>query len=263
VTGEIYIGGAGLARGYLNRPELSAERFLPDPFSLEPETRIYKTGDLGRWLPDGEIEFLGRNDFQVKIRGFRIEPGEIESKLVSHPNVREAVVVVHEDDRTGKRLVAYYTGEEVGAEILRAYLSSKLPEHMIPAAYVRLETIPLTPNCKIDRRALPAPEDQSFVRRSYEPPVGEAETRLAQLWSDLFKLERVGRHDNFFELGGHSLLATLIVGRIKQEMAVNIALADVFKFPELASLADCIVMAQLAQFDADDLAQVITALDAS
>src|SRR5262249_29249393 len=151
----------GVARGYLNRPELTAERFLPDSFSTEPGARFYKTGDLGCWLPDGRIEFLGRNDFQVKIRGFRIELSEIEDKLAGHPGVREVVVAAREDGEAGKRLVAYYTGQAIGAEALRAYLSSGLPEYMIPAAYVRLESLPLAPNGKLDRRALPAPDGEA------------------------------------------------------------------------------------------------------
>ena len=158
MVGEIHIGGPGVARGYHRRPELTAERFLPDPFSQEQGGRVYRTGDLSRWQPEGNLEFLGRNDLQVKIRGFRIELGEIEAKLASHPGVREAVALAREDEEVGKRLVAYYTGEEIGAETLRAHLSSSLPEYMVPSAFMRLETLPLTPNGKLDRRALPAPE---------------------------------------------------------------------------------------------------------
>src|SRR5262249_8347201 len=160
------------------------------PFGPEPGVRIYKTGDLGRWLPDGAIEFLGRNDFQVKIRGFRIELGEIETNLSSHPGVREVVVLPREDEEGDKRLVAYYTGEEIRAEALRSHLLSGLPEYMIPSGYVHLESLPLTPNGKLDRRALPAPEEQAYVTRGYEPPMGETETRLADLWANLLKLER-------------------------------------------------------------------------
>jgi amino acid adenylation domain-containing protein len=180
VSGDIYIGGAGVARGYLNRSDLTAERFLPDPFGQEPGARLYKTGDLGQWLPNGKIEFLGRNDFQVKIRGFRIELGEIEARLASHPGVREAVVLAREDNDSGKRLVAYYDGEEVGAEALRAHLGSALPEYMVPSAYVRLESLPLTPNGKLDRRALPAPDGGAYVRRGYEPPT----VRLRLCWPE-------------------------------------------------------------------------------
>ncbi len=263
VVGQLYISGDGLARGYLQRPDLTAEKWIPNPFSVKPGLRLYNTGDLARHLPSGNLEFLGRSDRQVKIHGFRIELGEVEARLAEHPGVSEAVVLVREDGEAGKRMVAFYTGEEIAAEALRAHLSSVLPKYMIPAAYVHLESLPLMPNGKIDRRALPAPTDEAYVRHGYEPPVGEVDTWLARIWADLLKVERVGRHDNFFELGGHSLLATLLVGRIKQEMAVDIPLADVFKFPNLAMLTECIVTAQLAQFDADDLAQVIAALDAS
>ncbi|MBV9300897.1 MAG: amino acid adenylation domain-containing protein, partial [Acidobacteriaceae bacterium] len=215
VLGELYIGGAGVARGYLNRPELTAERFLEDPFVEEAGARMYRTGDLGRWLEDGNIEFVGRNDFQVKIRGFRIELGEIEARLAEHAEVREAVVIAREDTPGEKRLVAYYTGlgregegrELVGAEELRSHLTARLPEYMVPAAYVRLESLPLTPNGKLDRKALPGPEASAYSTRGYEAPEGEVETKLAGIWAEVLKLERVGRHDNFFELGGHSLLA--------------------------------------------------------
>jgi arthrofactin-type cyclic lipopeptide synthetase C len=238
-VGELHIGGVQVGRGYLNRPELTAERFLPDPFGWEPGARLYKTGDLGRWLPEGQIEFLGRNDFQVKIRGFRIELGEIEAKLAGYPEIREAVVIAHDDGRGGKRLSAYYTGAEIGAEALRSYLLSELPEYMAPAAYVYLESLPLTPNGKLDRSALPAPEGEAYVRRDYEPPMGATETLLAQIWADLLKLERVGRQDNFFELGGHSLLAVTAIERMRSEGLPTDVYA-LFTAPTLRALAETV-----------------------
>jgi amino acid adenylation domain-containing protein len=237
VAGEIYIGGSGVALGYLNRPELTDECFLPNPFSPEPEARMYKTGDLGRWLPNGLIEFLGRNDFQVKIRGFRVELGEIESTLEAYPEVREAVVLTREDGEGGQRLIAYYTGEEADVEALRAHLSSRLPDYMTPAVYVHLESLPLTENGKLNRRALPAPEEQAYLTRGYEPPVGEIETRLAGIWADLLGVERVGRRDNFFELGGHSLLAVRLLSRLRQDSGVEARIADLLSRPVLADLA--------------------------
>src|SRR5437588_3257253 len=198
VTGELYISGAGVARGYLNRPELTAERFLADPFSSEPGARMYKTGDLGRWLASGNIEYLGRNDFQVKIRGFRIELGEIESRLLEHSGVREATVVAREDRPGEKRLVAYYAGHEEaapGAEELRRHLATRVPEYMVPSVFVSLQKLPLTANGKLDRKALPAPED-SYAKRGYEAPEGETEAALAAIWAEVLKLERVGRDDN-------------------------------------------------------------------
>ena len=193
VIGELYIGGVQVARGYMNRPDLTAEKFVADPFAGEPGARMYRTGDLGRWLADGNIEYLGRNDFQVKIRGFRIESGEIEARLAEHPAVREAVVIAREDSPGDKRLVGYYTvvadGEPeqdaVSAEQLRSHLMALLPEYMVPAAYVRLESLPLTPNGKLDRKALPAPEADAYSTRSYEPPQGEIETKLAGIWADV------------------------------------------------------------------------------
>ena len=244
-TGEMYIGGPGVARGYLNRPELTAERFVPDPFAAESGTRMYKTGDLAHWLPDSNINFVGRKDNQVKIRGFRIELGEIEARLAEHPEVREAVVLAREDTPGEKRLVAYYTasgiGEaeaaSVGAEQLRAHLSAVLPDYMVPAAYVRMERLPLTPNGKLDRKALPAPEQDAYAVRGYEAPVGEIETRLAEVWAEVLQMEKVGRHDNFFELGGHSLLAVRVVSRLQQVLSVEVAIRDLFAHAELADLA--------------------------
>ncbi|HEX2957142.1 MAG TPA: amino acid adenylation domain-containing protein, partial [Chitinispirillaceae bacterium] len=238
VKGELYIGGVGVARGYLNRPELTEERFLTDPFSAEPDARMYKTGDLGRWLPDGTIEFLGRNDFQVKIRGFRIELGEIESKLQSHSDIREAVVLAREDEPGEKRLVTYYTSSKaLNAETLREYLRGLLPDYMIPSAYVRLESLPLNPHGKLDRNALPAPKEDAYITSVYEAPVGDIEKNIANIWSDLLKVERVGRYDNFFELGGHSLLVVQVGSRIRQKLGFEVTINDLFARPVLADLA--------------------------
>ena len=225
VEGEIYIGGAGVARGYLNRPALTAERFVEDPYSSDPHSRLYKTGDVGRWRADGNIEFIGRNDHQVKIRGYRIELGEIEARLLSHARVKEAVVLAREDEPAEKRLVAYYTVtaladgdiEEVGAEALRAHLETVLPRYMVPVAYVQLQSLPLTPNGKVDRKGLPAPEGDGYAYREYEPPQGELEESIAQLWQELLGADRVGRHDNFFDLGGHSLLAVTLISRLREQ----------------------------------------------
>jgi amino acid adenylation domain-containing protein len=261
-TGEIYLGGEGVARGYLNRADLTAEKFVPDSFSSTPGARFYRAGDLGRWTADGRIEFLGRTDHQIKIRGFRVELGEIETALAAYAGVSKAVVVARDDENGGKRLVAYYTGEKAEAESLRSHLSSALPPHMLPSAFVHLESLPLLSNGKLDRNALPAPDGESYVTRGYQPPIGETEIRLARIWSDLLKVDRVGRLDNFFELGGHSLLASMLIVRIKQDIGVDIGLADVFNLPELASLAETIVTAQLAEFDQDELAEMVALLNA-
>jgi amino acid adenylation domain-containing protein len=238
-SGEIHIGGVQVCRGYLNRPELTAERFIASPF-VEGE-RLYRTGDLGRYRPDGTIEYLGRNDFQVKIRGFRIELGEIEARLAEHPGVREAVVLAREDAPGDKRLVAYTIARPDAAaaetEELRAYLAASLPEYMVPAAYVRLDVLPLNANGKLDRNALPAPGTSAFSALSYEPPQGETEERLARIWAALLQVERVGRHDNFFDLGGHSLLAVRMLSRVRQVLGADVPLAELFARPVLADFA--------------------------
>ncbi|TBN32824.1 amino acid adenylation domain-containing protein, partial [Pseudomonas sp. BGI-2] len=247
-VGEMYVGGAGVARGYLNRPELTAERFLRDPFAGKPEARMYKTGDLARYLPNGNLAFLGRNDDQVKIRGFRIELGEIAARLAEYPSIREAVVVA-QGEKTDKRLVAYVVAQsevqdtsidsESGlalAGALRDYLSSRLPDYMVPSAFVRLDNLPLTGNGKLDRRALPVPEGDAFAHAAYEAPLGEIEVTLAGIWSELLGVEQVGRHDNFFALGGHSLLAVRLIERLRRQ-GLSLAVRDLFQTPVLSVLA--------------------------
>ncbi|MFG1780772.1 amino acid adenylation domain-containing protein, partial [Micromonospora sp. NPDC049048] len=232
VVGEIHIGGAGVARGYLNRPELTAQRFRPSPFV--PGERLYRTGDLGRRLPDGELEFLGRDDFQVKVRGFRVELGEIESRLAAVEGVRETVVVARPDAGGGQRLVAYVLGGAPDAARLRDRLAAELPEHMVPSAYVRLAAWPLTPNGKLDRTALPAPDGEAFGRRGHVEPVGLLEGMVAGVWAEVLGIERVGRHDDFFALGGHSLLAMRLVSRIRQVLGREVSPAALFAAPVLS-----------------------------
>ncbi|MBK3510992.1 non-ribosomal peptide synthetase [Pseudomonas sp. MF6747] len=228
VVGELFIGGVQVARGYLNRPELTAERFLKDPFT---HGRLYRTGDVGRYLPDGNIEYLGRNDDQVKIRGLRIELGEIQARLLEHAQVNEAAVVARED-----RLVAYYTGVPTDIEQLRAHLLQHLPDFMVPALFMHLDALPLSPNGKLDRKALPAPGMDALIVREYAAPEGDTEILLARLWAELLNVERVGRHDNFFELGGHSLLAVSLIGRLRQE-GLEADVRALFEQPTLAGYA--------------------------
>ncbi|HEU4561490.1 MAG TPA: AMP-binding protein, partial [Longimicrobium sp.] len=259
VPGELRIGGT-LARGYLGRPAATAAAFVPDPFSATPGARMYRTGDRARWLAAGELEFLGRRDHQVKVRGFRIEPGEIEARLAEDPGVREAVVLAREDAPGEKRLVAYWTPAETGApaqsDALRSSLSAVLPEYMVPATYVRLNALPLTPTGKLDRRALPAPEGESYARQGYEAPVGETEEALAEIWAEVLRVERVGRNDHFFRLGGHSLLAVRVISRVRQVLGVEVGIADLFEKPVLSTLAQHVVHALLDQFDPEELARL-------
>ncbi|WAM30052.1 non-ribosomal peptide synthetase [Myxococcus sp. NMCA1] len=240
VPGELYIGGAGLARGYLNRPELTADRFIPNPFSTAPGARLYRTGDRARWLTQGELEFLGRIDFQVKVRGFRIELGEIESALRQHPAVRDTVVLVREDTPGLQRLVAYVVGEAEATTVVdsgtfRAFLKERLPEHMVPSAFVTLEALPLTPNGKLDRKALPTPE---VPRHAATRPLStETERRVAAHWATLLHVETVNSEDDFFALGGHSLLATQLVTRLRQDFDVDLPLRALFEQSTVAALA--------------------------
>ncbi|HEY0093393.1 MAG TPA: condensation domain-containing protein, partial [Archangium sp.] len=239
VRGELYIGGIGVARGYLGRPELTAERFLPHPFSTEPGARLYRTGDLVRYRADGNLEFHGRTDSQVKIRGFRIELGELESVLSSQPTVQQTVVVAREDVPGDKRLVAYVvpkSGATLDLNALRAAIKEKLPDYMVPSAFVALQAMPMTANAKVDRKALPAPEGLT-LETAYAAPEGELESRLATDWASLLGVARVGRHDDFFELGGHSLLATQIISRVRDTFGVELPLPELFEHPTVAGLA--------------------------
>ena len=237
VPGELHIGGDGVARGYRNRPALTAEKFVPDPFSDDSAGTLYRTGDLVRWQPGGTLEFLGRIDHQVKLRGFRIELGEIESVLREQPSVREALVVARADESGARRLVAYVTADELDASELRSRLQHKLPEYMLPAGFVRLDAFPLTPNGKIDRGALPAPDDSARAKSQYCAPSTELERSLAEIWQRLLGIERVGIDDNFFELGGHSLLAVALVHAVEHELERTCTLPMLFRNGTIRALA--------------------------
>ncbi|WP_392535132.1 amino acid adenylation domain-containing protein [Nostoc sp. C117] len=250
VPGELHIGGAGLAKGYLNRPELTQEKFIPHPFSNEPHSRLYKTGDKARYLNDGNIEYVGRIDDQVKIRGFRIELSEIEAVLSQHSNVQLSCVIAHEDTPGDKRLVAYLVAHQdckPAISELRQFLKTKLPEYMVPSAFVILESLPVTPNGKVDRRALPKPGLDTTLLEKFVAPRTPIEEMLALLWAQVLKLEIVGIHDNFFELGGHSLLATQLVSRIRTWFKVELPLRELFARSTVAELAQSI--GQLQQQD--------------
>ena len=240
VTGEICIGGAGLARGYLNRPDLTAEKFIPHPFSTVPDARIYRTGDLGRWLPDGNIEFLGRIDDQVKIRGYRIELGEIESTLAQTGQVQQAVVLAKEDDQGNKRLIGYLVpGYGYQREDVLACLRTKLPEYMVPGLLVELDALPLTHNGKTDRKALLSMDLSGAAQHGYEAPRNELEEKLAAIWSDLLGVEQVGIHDNFFELGGDSIITIQVVSRLRHA-GYDTRPRDIFMHQTIAALATAI-----------------------
>jgi len=241
VPGELYLAGVGLARGYLKRPELSAEKFLPDPFGTNPGARVYRTGDLVRHRDDGTLQFLGRVDHQVKLRGFRIELGEIEARFAQHPAIHEARVMVREDETDNPCLVAYLvfaTDRDLSVKELRSFLQQQLPDFMIPSTFVTLETFPLTPNGKVDRRRLPAPErTRGNLGTSLVAPQTPTEQELMVIWKEVLGLEEVWIHDNFFDLGGHSLLATQMVSRLRKVFQIELLLRSVFEHPTLESLA--------------------------
>ncbi|MBN3897502.1 MAG: amino acid adenylation domain-containing protein, partial [Nostoc sp. NOS(2021)] len=242
VPGELHIGGDGLARGYLNRPELTAEKFIPNHFSDKSAARLYKTGDLARYLPNGEIEYIGRIDHQVKIRGFRIELGEIEARLTEYPTVREAVVVVREDVPEDKRLVAYVVSEQEFTPTLselRSFLKENLPDYMVPMVFVPMKALPLTPNGKVNRQALPAPDNLRLqLEATYIKPQTDLEKAIATVWQKALNLEKVGIHDNFFELGGHSLLIVQVHNQLRQIFPANLSMLEMFRYPTISYLAE-------------------------
>ncbi len=239
--GELHIGGDGVARGYVNRPELTSAKFISSPLARE---KLYRTGDLARWLPDGNIEFLGRKDDQVKIRGFRVEPGEIEAALVGHVAVREALVIARPDFSGTKQLIAYVvfrSGAKIDRRQLRDYLVTQLPAYMAPSHIVVLDKLPLTINGKVDRGALPAPEESSPQReQTVVAPRNETEAKLADIWREILQRESVGIHDNFFQLGGHSLLATQIISRVDRHFQVELPVRVLFESPTIAGVAEAI-----------------------
>ncbi len=241
VVGELYLAGEGLSRGYAGAPELTAERYVPNPHG-PAGSRMYRVLDRVRWRADGELEYFGRKDFQVKVRGFRIELGEIETAMRAFPGVRDAVVVVREDAASGvpgnRRLVAYYTGAPAAAAgDLRVHLRDAVPEHMVPSAFVALEALPMTPNGKVDRLALPAPEGRPEGGEEYVAPRTPTEEALAAIWGELLGIERVGANDNFFDLGGHSLLVVQLHARLRETLAPTLSVADLFGIRTLADLA--------------------------
>jgi amino acid adenylation domain-containing protein len=257
VPGELHVGGVSLAKGYLNRPELTAERFVRDPFSDDPQARLYKTGDLVRHREDGNLDFLGRIDHQVKLRGFRIELGEIEAVLRKHVDVQEAVTVARDDIPGGDGLVAYVMpedGVQLEREALRGFLGRTLPEYMVPFLFVTMEEFPLTPAGKVDRRALPAPDGTYRTEREYVAPRTPIEEALAQICADLLGVERVGAYDNFFALGGHSLLATQFISRARDALNVEVRLRTLFERSTIAELADHIE--ELKQSEPSDVGKI-------
>ncbi|WP_138984724.1 non-ribosomal peptide synthetase, partial [Xanthomonas oryzae] len=254
--GELHLAGPSLARGYLGRPALTAERFVPDPFAAQPGQRMYRTGDLVRWTQAHTLDFLGRNDQQVQVRGVRIEPGDVEAVLRNATGVREVAVVARQNQEGNILLVAYVTGRPLAIDVVRAHAIARLPDAMVPAAYVHLDALPLTPNGKLDRNALPAPDDRAFGVQPYAPPQGPVEERLADLWRELLGVERIGRYDNFFDIGGHSLLAVQLASRVRTHLHTEMPLDRFFANPQLHELAQHVLASRLerrAQADAQTL----------
>jgi acyl carrier protein len=262
-VGELYVGGAGVARGYLDQPKLTAERFVPDAFGGEPGARLYRTGDRARWRADGQLEFVGRVDSQVKVRGHRIEPGEIEAALIGLSGVREAAVIAREwGGLREKRLVAYLVwddGPHPSIGELRNQLRERLPEYMVPSAFVELDRLPLTPNGKIDRRALPAPETAGGM--AYEAARTPVEEVLCDIWSEVLGVERIGVHDNFFDLGGHSLLATVVAARIRERFGIEFQMRGLFESPSISTLAVLVEKNLIGQATTDEIAAALETLD--
>jgi acyl carrier protein len=251
-----------VARGYLESPELTALKYIPNPFSKEAGGRLYRTGDLGRFLDSGEIELHGRVDRQVKVRGMRIEPGEIEAVLNDHENVREAVVIVREDTPGNQRLVAYVVLRQPDHN-LRAFVKARVPDHMLPACFVVMDRLPVTPNGKVDYAALPIPNETSFESvKEFVAARTPVEETLGQIWREILGIERVGIYDNFFELGGHSLLATQVVSRVRKTLKVDLPLRAIFDSPVIADLATTVEsMSRMESDETEKLAQLVERID--
>jgi len=259
-TGELHIGGVQVARGYLKRPELTAEKFIPDPFSDDPAARLYKTGDLARYFPDGSIEYLGRIDFQVKIRGLRVELGEIEVRLAELEALKKFIVVVREDRPGDQRLVAYYVlkpGFEALISDWRNYLRTKLPDYMVPQHFVELESIPLSPNGKVDRKALPKPEVDQVSKKTYEAPRSETEQKVAAVWQEVLNLDKIGVEDNFFDLGGHSLLMVRAHRKLKDIVDKDITMVNLFQYPTINALSNFLSSDGIDQSSFDQLSKMV------
>ncbi len=266
VPGQLHLGGVGLARGYLNRPDLTAEKFIPHPFGQRAGERIYKTGDLARWRPDGTIELLGRLDFQVKIRGLRVEPGEIAALLRRHRSIQDAVIMAREDEPGNKRLVAYIisrAGSQPNTTELWEFLNQALPDYMVPSTFVLLDAFPLSPNGKVDRQALPAPEQKRpDLGYTSAAPRSAVEEVLVGIWANVLDLQEVGIHDNFFHLGGHSLLATQIIAQILETFQLALSLRTLFEAPTIATLAARLeALAQAEDQDITAIAEMILRLN--
>ena len=263
MAGELYIGGAGLARGYLNRPDLTAERFVPNPFGEGMGGRLYRTGDLGRWRADGNVEFLGRADQQVKIRGYRIEPGEIEAALREYKGIKEAVVVAREQESGEKQLIGYVVVKDEesapSARDLREHLQQRLPEYMVPSTFVPLKALPLTPNGKLDRKALSILEHEELgLERRYVAAKSPSEELLCGIWRKVLGLEKVGVEDNFFEMGGHSLLATQVISQIRQVFGVEMGVQQLFETPTIAELAQNL---EVAAYQQDEISILLSNIE--
>ena len=263
IPGELLIGGLGVAKGYLDRPELTAEKFIADTLGQRANGRLYRTGDLARWRRDGRLEAIGRIDHQVKLRGFRIELGEIESVLAAHDAVAQAVVICREDRPGDKRLVAYLIAAdgEIDIAALRSAARERLPEYMMPSAFMTMDRLPLTPNGKVDRRALPAPDAEAFAVAEYTAPRNAEEETLTALWAEVLGRPQVGIHDNFFDLGGHSLLATQLVTRMQKALGGDIGLRMMFEAPTVAQFAELLLSNRMKNVDEDALAAMLQQLE--
>jgi acyl carrier protein len=263
VAGELYIGGVAVGRGYLGRPALTAEKFLPDPFSPEPGARMYRTGDTGRWLVDGNIEYVGRRDGQVKVRGQRVELGEVEEALRRQPGVREAAATLREGGGDGGGLLVAYVAGEAEWEELREGLRKELPEAMVPGAWVRVERLPLTPSGKVDRRALPAPDmSRPQMKEPFAPARTRTERVLAEIWSEVLKVTPVGVHDDFFALGGDSLLATRLIFKTRSALHIEVPVRTIFEARTISRLAEYIEAAGRAEADeAERIAELLEQLE--